>query len=49
MVIQEFYSNMHGINTSVPQFATVFRGARIVVTLDLVFEILHVPRVAHPD
>ena len=47
--IQEFYSNMHGINTSVPQFATVFRGARIVVTLDLVFEILHVPRVAHPD
>ena len=49
MIIQEFYSNMHGINTSVTQFAMTLRGIHIVVTPDLVFEILHVPRVAHPD
>jgi len=47
--IQEFYSNMHGIDTSVLLFATTFRGTRIVVTSDLIFEILHVPWVAHPD
>ena len=47
--IQEFYSNMHGINTSVPQFTTVLRGTRIVVTPDLISEILHVSRVAHLD
>ena len=47
--IQNFYSNMHGIDTSVPQFATGLQGTRIVVTPDLVFEILHVLQVAHPD
>ena len=26
-----------------------FRGTRIVVTLDIVSKVLHVPRVAHPD
>ena len=49
MFIQKFYSNIHGINTSVPQFATKFRGTRIVVTPDLISEVLHVLRVAHPD
>ena len=49
MIIQEFYSNMHGINTFITQFAMTLRGIHIVVTPDLVFEILHVPRVAHPD
>ena len=49
MFIQEFYSIIHGIDTSVPQFATTFRGMRIVVTRDLISEVLHVPRVAHPD
>ena len=49
MFIQEFYSNIHGIDTSVPQFATTFIGTRIVVTLDLISEVLHVPRVVHPD
>ena len=49
MFIQEFYSNIHDINTSVPQFATTFRGSRIVVTLDLISEVLHVPRIAHPN
>ena len=27
--MQEFYSNIHGINTSVPQFTTQFRGTRL--------------------
>ena len=47
--IQEFYSNMHVINTFVPRFNTVFHGTRIVVTPELIFEVLHVPRVDHPD
>ena len=47
--IKEFYSNMHAIDTSVPWFTTVFRGIRIVVTLNFVFKILHVPRVDRPD
>ena len=47
--IQEFYSNIHGIDTPVPQFATTFRGTRFVVAPDLIFEVLHVPRVLHPD
>ena len=42
MFIQEFYSNIHDIDTSVPQFVTTFRGTRIIVTLDLIFEVLHV-------
>ena len=49
MFIQEFYSNMHAIDTSVPQFTTTFRGPCIVVTPDLISKVLHVPRVAHPD
>ena len=40
---------MHAIDTSVPQFATTFRGTHIVVTPDLISEVLHVPRVVHPD
>ena len=49
MYIQEFYSNIHGIDTSVPRFATMFRGTCILVTPDLISEVLHVPRVVHPD
>ena len=49
MFIQEFYSNIHDIDTSIPWFATTFRGTRIVVTPDLIFEVLHVLRVSHPD
>ena len=30
-------------------FVTCVRGTHIVVTLDIVFEVLHVPRVAHLD
>ena len=39
---------MHGFDYSVPLFVTRVRGTRIVVTLDIVFDVLHVPRVAHP-
>ena len=49
MLIQEFYFNMHGFNYSVPLFVTSVRGTHIVVTLDIVSDLLHVPRVAHPD
>ena len=49
MIIQEFYSNMHKFNYSVPHFITRIQGMRIVVTPDIVFEVLHVPRVAHPN
>jgi len=47
--IQDFYSNIHNIDTSAPQFATIYRGTRIVVTLDLISVVLHVSKVAHPD
>ena len=40
---------MHGFDYSIPHFVTCVRGTRIVVTLNIVFEVLHVPRVAHPD
>ena len=49
MFIQEFYSNKHAIDISMPQFATTFRGTHIVVTPDLIPEVLHVSKVAHPD
>ena len=47
--IQEFYSNMHAIDTFVSRFTMVFHGTRIVVTPELSFEVLHVPRVDHLD
>ena len=40
---------MHGFDYSVPLFVTRVRGTSIVVTLDIVFDVLHVPRVKHPD
>ena len=40
---------MHGFDYSIPQFSTCIRGMHMVVTSDIVFEVLHVPRVAHPD
>ena len=49
MFIQEFYSNIHAIDTSVPQFNTIFRGTRIVVTPELIFEVLYVLRAARLD
>ena len=49
VLIQEFYSNMHGFDYSVPPFFTRVRGTRIVVTPQLVADVLRVPRVEHPD
>ena len=49
MLIQEFYSNMHGFDYSVPLFVTCIQGMRIVVTPNIVSEVLHVPRVMHPN
>ena len=40
---------MHGIDTSVPHFFSRDRGTRIVVTPEIVSEVQHIPRVAHPD
>ena len=49
VLIQEFYSNMHGFNFLVPLFSTRIRGTHIVVTLQLVADVLHVSRVEHPN
>ena len=40
---------MHEFDTSVPHFVTHVQGTSIVVTLNIVSEVQHVPRVAHPD
>ena len=49
VLIQEFYSNMHGFDYSVPLFVTRVRGTHIVVTPDIVSDVLRVLRVEHPD
>ena len=49
MLIQEFYSNIHGIDSSIPFFHTRIRGTRIVITPQLVIDVLHVPRVEYLD
>ena len=40
---------MHGFDFSVPLFSTRIRGTCIVVTPQLVADVLHVPRVENPD
>ena len=49
VIIQEFYSNKHGFNTSISWFVTQVQGTRIVVTPDMISEMLHIPRVSHPN
>ena len=49
VLIQDFYSNMHGIDSSVPLFSTRVQGTGIVGTPQLLANVLHVPRVVHPD
>ena len=49
MLIQEFYSNMHGIARSVPLFFTRVRGTCIPVTPQLVADVLRVLRIEFPD
>ena len=40
---------MHGFDCSIPQFITRTRGMHIVVTPDLISEVLHTPRVEFTD
>ena len=47
--MQEFYSNMHAINTSMPKFTTIFQGTCIVVIPKLISNVLRIPRVEHPN
>ena len=49
VLIQEFYSNMHGIDRLVPLFFTRVRGTRIPVTPQLVADVLRVLRIEFPD
>ena len=49
VLIQEFYSNMHEIDRSVPLFFTHVRGTHIPVTPQLVADVLHVSRIEFPD
>ena len=49
VLIQEFYSNMHGLDSSVPLFYTRVRSMRIIVTPELVSDMLRVLKVEHPD
>ena len=49
MIIQQFYSNMHGFDYSIPYSITSVQGISIVATLEIIFDVLHVPRVSHPD
>ena len=49
VLIQEFYSNMHGIDRSVPHFVTRVRGISIPVTPQLVADVLRVPRIEFPN
>ena len=49
VLIQEFYSNLHWIDCSIPLFFTRVRGMRIRVTPQLVADVLRVPRIDFPD
>ena len=48
VLIQEFYSNMHWNNHSVPLFFTRVRDTRIPITPQLVTDVLRVPRIEFP-
>ena len=49
VLIQEFYSNMHGFDFSVPHFITRIRDMRIVFTPEIVSDVLRVHRVEFLD
>ena len=49
VLVQEFYSNMHGIDRSAPLFFTRVQGMGIPITPQLVADALRVPRVEFPD
>ena len=49
VLIQDFYSNMHGFDHSVPYFVTYVWAISILVTLQLIVDVLRVPRIEFPD
>ena len=49
VIVHEFYSNTHKIDTSIPHFFSRVRGTHSLVTLEIVSKVLHVPRVAYLD
>ena len=49
LLIQEFYSNMHGIDYSIPHFVTRVWGISILVTSQLVTDVLRVTRIEFPN
>ena len=49
MIIQEFYSNIHKFDYFILRFLTIVQGIRIVVTSELISNMLHVLRVSHLD
>ena len=49
VIIQEFSSNMHSFDYSIPRFITFARGTCIVVTPELISNVLHVSKESHPD
>ena len=49
VLIQEFYSNMHEIDRLAPLFFTRVRGTHIPIILQLVADVLRVPRIEFPD
>ena len=49
VLIQEFYSNMHGIDHFVPHFITRVQGISIPITPQIVANVLRVPRIEFPD
>ena len=49
VLIQEFYSNMHEINRSVPFFFTCVQGMRIPITPQLVVDVHRVLRIKFPN
>ena len=48
LLIQEFYSNVHRIDRFVPHFITCVRGISILVTPQLIVDVLKVPRIEFP-
>ena len=40
---------MHGIDSFIPLFHTCVQGTRIVITLELISDVLHVLKVEHPN
>ena len=40
---------MHGFNNSMPRFLNSVRGIHIVVTSEFISNVLHIPRVSHPN